>query len=181
MSSKIFVFSLFLVLIVSSCSPNEEAEATTVIYDEPERLQITNTLQEVAVTSPFLSGETVAPQATNTLQEEVQTNNPADLLGIWEGTRWGEVVNQYYYDDGSFAVKWPDSDIWIARGTYTFAGDQLVLNEQGNEDPTKRGIYMVLVVKDGDRSVRLRYVLVSDLNEERVAFMTEKAHKRIEP
>jgi len=82
-----------------------------------------------------------------------------------------------YYDDGTYGVKWPDSNIWIARGIYRFEDNQLVLEDSRSGEACQIGVWKVYVTRQAGAPVRLRYELVEDACEDRIRVYQAKAHR----
>jgi hypothetical protein len=116
------------------------------------------------------------PEASDSPSEALATK-PEDILGAWQGKIRGEAILLYFYDDGTFAVKWPDSKLWIARGKYAFDNGQLVIPE---DEVCGSGIWKVYVTTQNGVASQLRFDLVQDTCEDRKTQFLEAPHVRYE-
>lgn len=70
-----------------------------------------------------LAGKTMHPAinqsvSSATTESEMLATKPNDIVGTWQGKIRGEPILLFFYDDNTFAVKWPDSNSWISRGNF---------------------------------------------------------------
>jgi hypothetical protein len=130
-----------------------------------------------AAAAPLATAQAAQIQATSENLLETQATQPQDILGAWQGKIRGEAILLFFYEDGTFAVRWPESKQWIAHGQYTFEHGELVIPENEN---CGSGAWRAFVTRQGDQLTRLRFELVSDGCEDRRTQFLEAPHVRVD-
>lgn len=142
----------------------------------PTALPIT----ELPPTAVPLTATPTAAQATALPLEEAQVTDPALLLGVWQGIMFEDPVLQFFYPDGTYGVKWPDSNIWIARGVYRFEASHLIFEDSGPDPACQRGVWQVFLTSQRGAPLSMRFKLVEDACGDRAAFLTNQPLKWVE-
>jgi predicted small lipoprotein YifL len=177
--------------ILTGCStktPVTQPPVALTASPETEKPAATATITAAASTmgasptsTPHLDTATstatsVPATASPTYEPEAAANSADDIIGTWR-TKYIDIpILIIYYDDGTYGVKWPDSNIWIARGKYQLKDGQLVLEDSKSGDACLTGSWKVYVTRQAGVPVRLRYELIADACEDRVKMLKNKTH-----
>jgi|GEM_PF-1826737 len=101
----------------------------------------------------------VAP--TVTPAPEVRITTAEAVIGKWEGKSDGQPVHHYFQVNGGYVIKFPDSSMNIAVSQYWFEGDLMKIGDAAPGDCSGIiGSYEVYATYEGDKIVKLRFVLV---------------------
>jgi hypothetical protein len=170
--------------IAPSPTPQPTNNQFTAMPAEPIRTEIatprsavtpsTNTPPPPSTTAP--TATSIPVTATMTFDPETAASSAADIIGTWRAKYIDDPILIIYYEDGTYGVKWPESNIWIARGNYQFQDTKLVLLDSHSGDACQTGFWNVYVTRQAGIPVRLRYELVQDTCEDRIKTYQNKTH-----
>jgi hypothetical protein len=100
----------------------------------------------------------VAPTAIPAPEVRITTAEP--IIGKWEGKYDGQFIHHHFQVNGGYVVKFADSSMNISVSQYWFEDDLLKFQDATGDCAGIAGSYEVYATYEGDKIVKLRFVLV---------------------